>query len=98
MCHTRRPGHNKVEGHTDGTINLFVCYCIGESHVGIPLVMSGIMVFILVVISVMGLVASSIKYYRIFMIDPSLQSLILCYITTMLRNYLDFPSITSKLC
>jgi hypothetical protein len=98
VCYTRGPGHNKVEGHAAGTMVLFVCRCTGESHVGIPLVVSGVVVFILGVVSVVGLVVSSIKFYRILMIYLLLQSLILYYVTTMLRDYLEFPSITPELC
>ena len=56
MCYTRGPGHNKVEGHAAGTMDLFVCCCTGESYIGIPLVVSGVVVFILGVVSVVGLV------------------------------------------
>jgi hypothetical protein len=79
-------------------MDLFVCCCTGESHIGIPLVVSSVVVFILGVVSVVGLVVSSLKFCQILMIYLLLQSLILCYITTILRDYLDFPSITLELC
>ena len=98
MCYTCELGHNKVKEHAGGTMDLFVCCCTGESYIGIPLVVSGVVVFILGVVSVVGLVVSSIKFYRILMIYLLLQSLILYYVTTMLHDYLEFPSITPELC
>ena len=63
MCYIRGPSHNKVEEHAASTMDLFVCCCTGESHVGIPLVVSGVVLFILGVVFVVGLVVSSIKFY-----------------------------------
>jgi len=52
VCSACRPCYDKIKRYEAGPVVLFVWGYAGESHVGIPLAVSGVVVLVLVVVSV----------------------------------------------